>query len=260
MLDFVCPGLLGAPTSFRRVYEAPIVAGRDRAASSEAKRLGSERNAALAATCAAVLLRRGEEVNASFLPPRSDIVAFCPPSPLQHALYTALLKLPELRAAQAGANVAGSLSPLGALNVLRLLCSCPQALFSAAAEAEPEAEVAGSEREARSAVLAKLRPLYEQHLPQISAGPPGAAGGKLRALALLLSETQRLTPQDRTVVVAGWTTVLDAIAELCAALGLRCCRLDGSTPPDARVALVKAFNSGAVGTVFLLSTQAGGVG
>ena len=50
---------------------------------------------------------------------------------------------------------------------------------------------------------------------------------------------------ERIVVVAGWTSALDAVGRLCSTLGLACSRLDGSTPPDARAATVAAFNAGA---------------
>ncbi len=43
MVDFVNPGVLGAPASFRRVFEDPITAGRQPDASPDAKSLGASR-------------------------------------------------------------------------------------------------------------------------------------------------------------------------------------------------------------------------
>jgi hypothetical protein len=73
---------------------------------------------------------------------------------------------------------------------------------------------------------------------------------------------------DRVVLVAGWTSTLDALGALCTSLGLRTCRLDGGTPPATRADIVRAFNAGSggragaagVARVCLLSTRAGGVG
>lgn len=54
-------------------------------------------------------------------------------------------------------------------------------------------------------------------------------------------------------------STLDLIREVCERQGLQCSRLDGSTPADTRMDLVRSFNDG-VGKVFLLSTKAGGAG
>jgi DNA repair and recombination protein RAD54B len=110
-------------------------------------------------------------------------------------------------------------------------------------------------------VLAALRtaPLPELPAGADAAGALAAASGKMAVLASILRRVASV-PGDRVVVVAGWTSTLDAVAKLCAALALQTSRLDGSTPIDARADVVRRFNGGSGGIVFLLSTRAGGVG
>lgn len=66
--------------------------------------------------------------------------------------------------------------------------------------------------------------------------------------------------KERCVIVSQSTATLDVVAGLCAALSLRCARLDGGTEVSKRQDVVEAFNSHGVGDVFLLSTAAGGAG
>jgi hypothetical protein len=87
------------------------------------------------------------------------------------------------------------------------------------------------------------------------------------ALAAILRRVGA-SESERIVVVAGWTSTLDALGALCASLGLISCRLDGATPPATRADIVRRFNAGSggragaagVARVCLLSTRAGGVG
>jgi len=251
LVSFAAPSLLGEASSFRRIFEAPIAAGLERGASREAKRLGEERNAQLMRLVAGVMLRRDASVNQAYLPPRQDFVVFVRPTPLQDALYTAFLKQPQMRSVAMGGGT-GSLPPLAAIILLRRLCNSPDAFFASAdAAAEEGAEAAAALQSNDSQrVVAQLEGLRA-----------GFAGGQSSAkLAVLASMLTSLPADERCVVVAGWTQTLDLVANLCSQLQVQTARLDGSTPPDARVALVRRFNAGGAGRVFLLSTQAGGVG
>jgi len=77
MMDFVAPGVLGDHSSFKRIFEQPISAGRERGSSGEAKRLGAERGRQLQRLVDSVLLRRDSSINSAYLPPRQDYVVFC---------------------------------------------------------------------------------------------------------------------------------------------------------------------------------------
>lgn len=89
-----------------------------------------------------------------------------------------------------------------------------------------------------------------------------AHGSKLAVLDGLLRGVRASAPLDRIVVVSNFGRTLDLVAALCAARGWAASRLDGSTPPDQRTALVSRFNARDAGGsfVFLLSAQAGGAG
>lgn len=82
--------------------------------------------------------------------------------------------------------------------------------------------------------------------------------GKLAVLFRMLNAMKQGV--DKTVIVSGFTSTLDVIADACRTRGDKFVRLDGSVPPAQRVPLVKSFNAGRGGDVFLLSTKAGGVG
>ena len=58
LVDFVNPGCLGSASSFRSVYEEPILASRQPGAGADTRALGRERAAALSAITASCLLRR----------------------------------------------------------------------------------------------------------------------------------------------------------------------------------------------------------
>ena len=270
MMDFATPGLLGDASGFRRLFAGPIAASRDASASAEAKRVGAERAVQLSRLAAPFMLRRTADVNSKYLPPKQDYVVFCRPSQQQAVLYAAFLKLPEMREmlTGCGGNGSGPLSPLVAITLLRRLCASPDALLGGAVdEAEGDDEAAagaargnGGGSGASARVVAALRAATPAPPAAADAATTmAAASGKMAALAAILRRVASV-PGDRVVVVAGWTSTLDAVAQLCAALALQSSRLDGSTPIDARADVVRRFNGGSGGVVFLLSTRAGGVG
>ena len=254
MVEFVCPGLLGGVAEFRRLFELPVAASRDRSASADAKRLGAERQAMLGRMIEPFLLRRTASVNAQYLPPRTDYVVFCRPSALQDKLYKAMLKLPEMASTVRGRQLAGSLETLPALTLIRRLCNAPSALFADSSAADDaEAAVTGC---VAQKVLAQLRPLC----------PPCDDGlldhtqaGKLCVLASILTRVAAV-PGNRVVIVSGWTATLSMIGALCDSMGMGTSRLDGATSADLRHDIVRRFNGGGGGSVFLLSLLAGGVG
>ena len=281
LVELVTPGLLGDLPTFRRVFEQPIAASRDKHASGEAKRLGSERTKQLGRLLAPFVLRRLGTVNAEYLPPRSDYVVFCRPSDAQHALYTALLALPQMQATVRGGM--GALPPLAAILMLRRLCNAPAALLATAGATAPGGEEDDDAGDAggSAAVLSALRPLCPPEvltlLTLVADGVPtdGTApspslvaaaealcrsSGKFTALASILRAANTAPVSDRVVVVSGWAATLTLAGALCSSLGLATSRLDGTVAPEARQALVRRFNAGHGGRVFLLSTRAGGVG
>lgn len=61
---------VGSSSSFRRVFETPIVASRQPGASPEEVELGAERGSELSRITKLFLLRRTQEINTKYLPPK----------------------------------------------------------------------------------------------------------------------------------------------------------------------------------------------
>ena len=272
MMDFATPGLLGDVASFRYFFAEPIAASRDAVASADAKRVGGEHAALLNRLAAPFMLLRTADVNTQYLPPKQEYVVFCRPSTQQAALYSAFLKLPEVRKMLTSCDGCSStrLSPVVAITMLHHLCASPAALLRAAASDEAEvgnngsAAATGGPSEASVRVMAAMRGLCWLRCAALTAVPhPAAAAieassGKMAVLAAILRRVASV-PGDRCVVVTAWTCTLDAVAALCAALLLPSSRLDDSTPTDMCANMVRRFNDGAGGVVFLLSTRTGSV-
>ncbi|KAM7311339.1 hypothetical protein ISCGN_008246, partial [Ixodes scapularis] len=68
LIDFCNPGILGQPSSFRRVYEEPILQSRLPQATQEQKELGQARADELSRITALFVLRRTQDVIQSYLP------------------------------------------------------------------------------------------------------------------------------------------------------------------------------------------------
>ena len=66
---------LGSLSSFRRIYEGPIVASREPGASAECQSLGAERAAELNRLTGMFILRRTADVNNKYLPPKGTLAA-----------------------------------------------------------------------------------------------------------------------------------------------------------------------------------------
>ena len=269
VMDFACPGLLGDATQFRKIFSGPVERSRDKNATEEERRLGAARGEELARVTAGFVHRASAaEVNGKLLPPKTEYVVFCRLAPTQAALYAAFLKLSSTRGILGGGGGGGgavAAAPLAALQHLQRLCNGAATLLmrdSDGKDARGSGAVAGASEETRrlrEELRARCRvpdgapdpcdPNVPAHHPAMSA--------KLAVLTRLLLSTTRAG--DRTVVVSGYTSTLDVVAAACAAAGVeKLSRLDGSVPPARRHGLVRSFNAGRGGEVFLLSCKAGG--
>ncbi len=83
------------------------------------------------------------------------------------------------------------------------------------------------------------------------------ASAKLAALAGMVDELR--DSGHRALVFSQFTDVLDLAQDLLQGQGIRCLRLDGSTPAAQRTARVREFQQGEADT-FLISLKAGGTG
>uniref|UniRef100_A0A8C4QGT4 RAD54 homolog B n=1 Tax=Eptatretus burgeri TaxID=7764 RepID=A0A8C4QGT4_EPTBU len=255
IVDFVSPAVLGSSSSFRKLFEEPIIASRQLGATMEEKRLGESRAGELHRLTALFTLRRTAAVNARYLPPRHEYVVFCRPTSLQLALYHRLLNSTTVRSCLgSGARFGADRSPhLVCISALRKLCNEPSLLYTL--------QVTGDNEED----YYEDRSLYDGLEEEFPLGfDPEAVtegrSGKLRVLQALLDAFHTLfwCPTQRVPLMFWPDAALPGAMAHCAWMG--------HTPVSQRQRLVETFNfphvsnTPDVASIFLLSSKAGGVG
>ena len=248
MANFVCPGLLGDLSAFRKgmyvlhflsiyimcfhcsrnsllqsaVYERPISAANSKSATFEQRACGHAQSQALDEITKLFMLRRlQKDILKSLLPPRKEFLLFCRPSETQRELYKSISSK-AMSSTQSGATA----DALTVLTSLRKLCSHPSLL-----EKSGQVETTLS--------------------------------GKVEILDALLQAIQKHNPNDKIVIVSNFTSALTVIEDtILKARGLPYLRLDGSVAQSERQPLVDSFNrcSPDKTFAFLLSSKAGGCG
>lgn len=71
MVDYVNPGILGTVKQFKKVWEEPILASREKNATPEQKEIGRLRSAELTQRTEKFILRRTSVINSKYLPSKS---------------------------------------------------------------------------------------------------------------------------------------------------------------------------------------------
>jgi DNA repair and recombination protein RAD54B len=239
-IDFVNPGLLGQRSAFKRTFEVPIVRSRQPDASESELEKGEARWKELVTLTSQFMIRRTAEVLSKYLPPKTEHIVFCKPTPAQAAAYRAILSSPFFTAALGNTEMA-----LQLINVLKKVCNSPALLKS-----KKDADDTPSE------MLQALLPLIPLNVLNSN-----SSSAKLRVLDSLVHRIYTTT-EEKIVIVSNYTMTLDMIERLLVSLSYSYLRLDGSTPAKNRQALVEKFNNTPKKTsfAFLLSAKAGGVG
>ena len=221
VMDFACPGLMGDLTSFRQIYALPIEKAGERGAKHDVVRIGNARRDEVSKLIDPFIhCRKADEINASLLPPKTEYVVFVRLSEAQEKLYVDQLKQKSVQSLLGRVGKTSDVEAISPLAAIQTL----QKLCNAAALAVETTEVFET-----SSKLSVLRTMF-----------------------------RALPSDERIVIVSGFTTTLDLIATLCESEQLKYDRLQGSTPPKDRTAIVRKFNTS--GRILLLSTKAGGVG
>lgn len=120
MVDFVNPGLLESYTTFRKEFENPIVKSRQPGVALKDVEKGKARGAELACLTKMFVLRRTAEILAAYLPPKTEYVVFCRPSPKQVKVYKAILENPAFEGAYRSPDTS-----LLLITMLKKLCNSP---------------------------------------------------------------------------------------------------------------------------------------
>ncbi|GKY98552.1 hypothetical protein MPSEU_000812000 [Mayamaea pseudoterrestris] len=224
LANFCCPGCLGDLSSFRRNYERPIAASSGPSASRQQRNEGAVQSMELDRITKTFMLRRlHKNILKTMLPPRSEFLVFCRPSPQQEALYQSITQETRIDSANAEA--------LTKLTALRKLCVHP-GLCDGGANAD-------------------------------SVGWSLAQSGKLVVVDALLNSIRTHAPNDKLILVSNYTSALSVVESLILQpREYSYARLDGSTNVQDRQSLVDSFNRATPDQQFclLLSSKAGGVG
>lgn len=239
--DFVNPGCFNSLASFRTVFANPIIASRDSNASNSALTIGDSRARELGRITSKFVLRRTSNILAKYLPPKHEVAIFCR---LQQRQQTAYEKEALSRFAVVS-NTRRFSAALSAINFLRKICCHPD-LVGASLDSEDEDLGVSDEEE----VVHDKKEVLRQF--QI---------GDSSKIQITLSICKAsLHVQDRVILVSNYTSTLDFLQEALSRENIQFCRLDGSTAVGHRGDIVRRFNAGSLGNVFLLSAKAGGVG
>ncbi|XP_066034754.1 DNA repair and recombination protein RAD54B isoform X2 [Chamaea fasciata] len=254
LIEFVNPGILGSLSTYRKIYEEPIVKSREPSATEEEKELGEKRAAELTRLTGLFILRRTQEVINKFLPPKKESVIFCRPTALQLELYQKLLSSRVITSCLQGRL---ENSPhLICIGALKKLCNHPCLLFKAIKEKSCDPM---SEEYDESSLYEGVIDVFPQDYTSDTFSETDS--GKLQVLVKLLAAIHELNSSERVVLVSNYTQTLNVLQDVCKHSGYSYTRLDGHTPVSQRQHIVDTFNSKFSPVfIFLLSSKAGGVG
>ncbi|TPX40915.1 hypothetical protein SeMB42_g03590 [Synchytrium endobioticum] len=249
MCDFVNPGILGDLGKFRTMFETPIARGRDPSCTPAEADVGKKRESELSHLTKLFILRRRSEVNAKYLPPKSEsgkmilfilvidilirtaeYVLFCKLSESQEEAYTyALCRI------QSADSIDGARA-LQHINKLRMIANAPWL--------NP----------------AELKDIDDDVIAKEQSSASLETCGKLLLVRDMLRVIKSSDSSEKVVLVSNYTRILDAFTTLAKDEGFTYLRLDGKTAVAKRQELVDRFNGLSHDFLFLLSAKAGGVG
>ncbi|KAI9001004.1 SNF2 family N-terminal domain-containing protein [Trametes punicea] len=251
MADFCNPGLLDDYSTFKRVYETPILKSRAPGCSPKEAELGEARSAQLTAIAKSFVLRREASMLKKYLPPKHEYVVFVTPTKLQLSIFEKLLSHDKLDSLVRNSTA----ESLALINMLTKISNSPILLKATADQARLKAQE-GSDVVKRNAIEEALK-----LLPERTQVEDVSLSGKLIALATLLRALHKHT-EEKCIIVSHYTSTLNIIEAYCKKKSYTYHRLDGNTPVPKRQEYVNDFNrsSQAKRFLFLLSSKAGGVG
>ncbi|XP_048174781.1 DNA excision repair protein ERCC-6-like [Corvus hawaiiensis] len=275
LFDFACQGsLLGTAKTFKMEYENPITRAREKDATPGEKALGLKISENLMAIIKPYFLRRtkediksyhADEVDAPLpddpsenkapvmpsLTRKNDFVVWVYLAPVQEEIYRNFLCLDHVKEV-----LMTTRSPLAELTVLKKLCDHPRLLSARACLQLGLEEQEGSEQDYRMEAgmlpgMNKIDHLSDETVIQES--------GKMQFLVGLL---ERLREEGhRTLVFSQSRKMLDIIELVLSRRQFQILRIDGTvTHLTERERRINAFQSNTDYSVFLLTTQVGGVG
>ncbi|XP_061454864.1 DNA excision repair protein ERCC-6-like isoform X2 [Rhineura floridana] len=275
LFDFACQGsLLGTSKTFKMEYENPITRARAKDATPGEKALGLKISENLISIIKPYFLRRskdelqnkvmpelksnlpGDQSKAAApampsLPRKNDFIVWVYLSPIQEKIYRDFLSLDHIKELLMTIR-----SPLAELNILKKLCDHPRLLSARACsqlglEASNDNEPYDGENNGLSGMMRNIEHISDEILIEES--------GKLCFLVALLERLQE--EGHRTLVFSQSRKMLDIIERILTCRRFKLMRIDGTvTHLVEREKRIGVFQNGKDYSVFLLTTQVGGVG
>ncbi|KAJ7414742.1 DNA excision repair protein ERCC-6-like protein [Willisornis vidua] len=275
LFDFACQGsLLGTAKTFKMEYENPITRAREKDATPGEKALGLKISENLMAIIKPYFLRRTKEDLKNYsadksdaplpedpsenrapvmpsLTRKNDFVVWVYLAPVQEEIYRNFLCLDHVKEV-----LMTTRSPLAELTVLKKLCDHPRLLPTRACiqlglEEQDYLEKDHRSEEGMHSGTIKIDHLSDETMIQES--------GKMQFLVGLL---ERLREEGhRTLVFSQSRKMLDIIELVLSRRQFQILRIDGTvTHLTERERRINAFQSNTDYSVFLLTTQVGGIG
>lgn len=243
MVNFVNDGILGSQKGFNRDFERPIMKSRQPNATPDEIERGKDASEELSRTTSPFILRRTADILSDFLPPKTEYVLFCRPTPAQAKIYRNVVRSDMFHTALRSPETAFQL-----ITILKKLCNSPALM-------DPKK---GDDDSTPSSSLVTLNEMLPEGFSRLY---QNSVSSKIRLLDQLL-QSIRQTTDEKVVVISNYTSTLNLIEQLASNSNLPYLRLDGSVPAKKRQALVDQFNNSpaAKSFMFLLSAKAGGVG
>ncbi|KAF7790310.1 hypothetical protein EIP86_001264 [Pleurotus ostreatoroseus] len=250
MADFCNPGLLNDYSSFKKLYEVPILKSRAPGCSSKEKETGEARLQQLMDMAKAFVLRRDASILKNFLPPKHEYVVFITPTRLQRDIFNMILTADKLDNLVRNSTA----ESLALINMLTKISNSPILLKATADKAKAKGSQGDIIKRNVVAEALGLLPIDVQ-VEDVS------LSGKLTALSKLMHYLYRET-EEKLIVVSHYTSTLNIIEAYCKKKRYTYHRLDGSTQAGKRQEYVNEFNRSSQKQrfLFLLSSKAGGVG
>ncbi|XP_069049062.1 DNA excision repair protein ERCC-6-like [Lepisosteus oculatus] len=261
LFHLACQGsLLGTYRSFRKLYENPIMRGREKDASPSEKALGLKTSESLTEMIKPYYLRRTKEdiqreskepnkdtVKIAQFTKKNDLVMWVHLSPLQERLYRKLINQIILR----GYND----SALTDLATMKKICDHPR-LFTAKEYTELQCDDEGKPDLSNGHVM---KDFCENKTCHLLSKELIEESGKMTFLVALLERLRK--EGNRTLVFSESRKMLDIIEQVLNERGFKMLRVDGTlTAADQRHCLITAFQNRSEYSIFLLTSQVGGLG
>ena len=247
MVHFANPDLLGTQHDFHRLYQNPILRGREPDATDKDRAKGEAKASELGKLVNQFILRRTNTLLSDHLPPKLVCVVCCSMSSLQLQMYKTFL---AGKAAKEFSNGGRMTDVLPAITSLKKLCNHPALII----------DEHGKVSEGCDDIVKLLPPSAGHHRKGQAPPLDPTLSGKFHVLYKLL-RGMRATTDDKVVLVSNYTQTLDLFERMCVQEGWKCCKLDGSCSIKKRTKMVEDFNDPRGGLfAFLLSSKAGGCG